>query len=110
MKIIPAESRRSCDEMFNSISAGPQTFHVVNYDSLPNAVADLRTGFVRGVVDIPPDFSRRYYQHDRPRIAFTEDNSDQFISSSLLERIQEVMADTIERRPTCSRASMARCS
>jgi len=89
------ESRR-VREMFNGISAGPQTFRVVDYDSLPRAVDDLRTGFVRGVVDIPPDFSRRYYQHDRPRIAFTEDNSDQFISSSFLERIQQ-MTDTLNQ-------------
>ena len=43
----------------------------------PRRVDDLRAGFVRGVVEVPIDFSRRYYQHDRPRIAFTEDNTDQ---------------------------------
>ena len=83
------ESRR-VEEMFNGIGAGAETFRIIHYDSLPRAIDDLRTGFVRGVVDIPHDFSRRYYQHDRPRVVFTEDNSDQFISSSLLERIQEM--------------------
>lgn len=83
------ESRR-VEEMFDGIAAGPETFRIVQYDSLPEAINDLRQGFVRGVVDIPPEFSRRYYQQDRPRIVFTEDNSDQFISSSLLERIQEM--------------------
>jgi ABC-2 type transport system permease protein len=87
------ESRR-VREMFNGISAGPQTFRVIDYNSMPRALDDLRSGFVRGVVEIPYDFSRRYYQHDRPRIAFTEDNSDQFISSSILERVQQ-MADTL---------------
>ena len=86
------ESRR-IDEMFNGIAAGAQTFRVIHYDSLPSAIDDLRTGFVRGVVEIPHDFSRRYYQHDRPRIVFTEDNSDQFISSSLLERAQEMTTE-----------------
>jgi ABC-2 type transport system permease protein len=86
------QSRR-IDEMFNGISAGPRTFRVVNYDSLPQAIQDLRTGFVRGVVDIPPNFSERYYHGDRPRVIFTEDNSDQFISSSLLERIQEMTTE-----------------
>lgn len=86
------ESRRVL-EMFDGISAGPQTFRVINYDSLPRALDDLRGGFVRGVVDIPHEFSRRYYQHDRPRIVFTEDNSDQVISSSILERVQQ-MADS----------------
>jgi len=83
------QSRR-VEEMFDGIEAGPKTFRVIRYDSLPRAMDDLRTGFVRGVIDIPHDFSRRYYQHDRPRVVFTEDNSDQFISSSLLERIQEM--------------------
>lgn len=83
------ESRRIA-EMFDGIQAGPQTFRVIQYDSLPRAIDDLRTGFVRGVVDVPPDFSRRYYQRDRPRVVFTEDNSDQFISSSLLERVQQM--------------------
>lgn len=83
------QSRR-VEEMFDGIEAGPKTFRVIRYDSLPRAMDDLKTGFVRGVIDIPHDFSRRYYQHDRPRVVFTEDNSDQFISSSLLERIQEM--------------------
>jgi len=83
------ESRRIA-EMFDGISAGPQTFRIIKYNSLSRATDDLRTGFVRGVVDIPHEFSRRYYQHDRPRVVFTEDNSDQFISSSILERVQQM--------------------
>jgi len=86
------ESRR-IQEMFNGISAGPETFRVIEYNSFPRAVDDLRTGFVRGVVDIPHDFSRRYYQNDRPRVVFAEDNSDQFISSSILERVQEMTTE-----------------
>lgn len=81
------ESRR-VQEMFDGISAGPQTLRVVNYDSLPNAIDDLKTGLVRGVVQIPRDFSRRYYQRDRPLISFSEDNTDQFVSASLLQEVQ----------------------
>ncbi len=82
---------RKIREMFNGVAAGPQTFRIVEYDSLPEATQDLRAGFVRGVVSIPHDFSRRYYQHDRPRIGFVEDNTDQFISNSLLERVQQMV-------------------
>jgi ABC-2 type transport system permease protein len=85
-----AESLR-VREMFDGISAGPQTFRVVNYDSPARAVDDLRAGFVRAVVEVPHDFSRRYYQGDRPRIAFTEDNTDQVLSSALLERVQQIV-------------------
>src|SRR5579863_7446242 len=83
------QSRR-IEEMFDGVSAWPHTFKVVEYNSFPRAVDDLHAGFVKAVVDIPHDFSRRYYQHDRPRLVFTEDNSDQFISNSLLERVQEM--------------------
>jgi len=93
---------RKIREMFNGIEAGPQTFRIMEYTSLPQAVDDLRVGFVRGVVDIPPDFSRRFYHNDRPRLLFTEDNSDQFVSSSLLERVQE-MTDTINAPAVTSR-------
>jgi len=86
------ESRR-IEEMFNGISVGAETFRTVEYNSLPGAINDLRSGFVRGVVQIPYDFSRRFYKRDRPRISFTEDNTDQFVSSSLLERIQQMVND-----------------
>ena len=62
-----------------------------NYNSLPDAIDDLKAGFVRGVISIPHDFSRRVYQRDRPQIALVEDNTDQFISSELLERIQQMV-------------------
>lgn len=84
------ESRR-LREMFNGISAGPKTFRVVEYNSLPDALGDLRAGFVRGVIQIPYDFTRRYYQHDRPEIAFTEDNTDQFSASSLQASLQQIV-------------------
>jgi ABC-type multidrug transport system permease subunit len=45
---------------------------------------------VKAVIDVPHDFSRRYYQHDRPRLVFTEDNTDQFISSSLMQSAQDM--------------------
>jgi ABC-2 type transport system permease protein len=82
---------RKVREMFDGITAGPRTFQVVQYDSVPQATHDLQTGLVRGLVVIPHDFSRRFYQKDRPRIAFTEDNTDQFISSALLERVQQMV-------------------
>src|SRR6202050_2792877 len=85
-----AESR-SVREMFAGIAMGPETFKVENYNSLLQALDDLKAGFVRGVISIPQGFSRRVYQGDRPRIGFAEDNTDQFISSSLLERVQQMV-------------------
>ena len=82
------------------IEAGPQTFHVVEYrfaarcDRLicgrDSCAAWWRFRMI---------FRGAFYQHDRPRIAFTEDNTDQFISSVDLERVQQ-MVDQLEQRRT----------
>jgi ABC-2 type transport system permease protein len=84
---------RKVREMFEGIATGPKTFKVVQYDSLAEATHDLQTGKVRGLIVLPHDFSRRFYQRDRPRIAFTEDNTDQFISSAIFERVQQMVQE-----------------
>lgn len=84
---------REIHEMINGIAAGPKTFRVINYDSQERALDDLRDGFTHAVIEIPDDFSRRYYQHDRPRLALVEDNTDQFVSSSIAERVQDMVND-----------------
>jgi ABC-type multidrug transport system permease subunit len=82
---------RKIEEMFNDIAAGPKTFRVIEYGSETHAVDDLRAGFVNAVIEVPIDFSRRYYQHDRPRIALVEDNTDQFVVSSIDESLQQMV-------------------
>ncbi len=80
-------------ERLNAIVEGPQTFRVSEYDHLPDAMTDLRAGFVKAVVDIPHDFSQRVLRDEKPRIAFIEDNTDNFTASGVLERIQQVQTD-----------------
>jgi ABC-2 type transport system permease protein len=82
---------RKIEEMFNDIAAGPKTFRVVDYDSQTRAVDDLRAGFLDAVVEVPVDFSRRFYDHDRPRIALVEDNTDQFVSSSVDQALEQMV-------------------
>lgn len=77
----------------NAIADGPQTFRVSEYRNLPDAMTDLRSGFVRAVVDIPPDFSERVLRGNRPRLAFIEDNTDSFTASGILERIQQIQVN-----------------
>ena len=69
------------------------TMKIEDYSSLSDAVLDLRTGFVRAVVYIPADFSRRVDQGNRPRIAFIEDNTDNFVTTELLSRMQSLVQD-----------------
>ena len=87
-----AESR-NVKQRFDAIVAGPQTMKVESYSSVSDAVIDLRAGFVRAVVYIPADFSRRVDQGNRPRIAFIEDNTDNFVTAEVLGRMQSLVQD-----------------
>jgi ABC-2 type transport system permease protein len=87
-----AEAREIIQRM-DAVSSGPQTFRTIKYNSLPDAVRDLRTGSVRGVVYIPPDYSERVQRRNRPRVAFIEDNTDNFMSGALLQRMQQLVTD-----------------
>ena len=75
---------RNVRQRFDAIEAGPQTLEIEDYRSMSDAIVDLRTGFVRAVVYIPPDYSRRVDQGNRPRIVFIEDNTDNFVTSEVL--------------------------
>ena len=80
-------------ERLNAIEEGPRTFRVSEYRHLPDAMTDLRAGFVKAVVDIPQDFSQRVLRNEKPRVAFIEDNTDNFTASGVLERMQEIQTD-----------------
>src|SRR5258708_13532130 len=84
---------RDIRERFEAIAAGPRTMKVEAYSSLTDAVVDLRTGFVRAVVYIPPDYSERVNQGNGPSIGFIEDNTDNFVTSELFTRVQSLVQD-----------------
>jgi len=79
-------------QRLNAIEDGPQTFHISEYNNLPDAMTDLRAGFVKAVLDIPQDFSERVLRNEKPRLAFIEDNTDNFTASGILERVQQIQA------------------
>jgi ABC-2 type transport system permease protein len=78
-------------ESLAGVATGPHTFHTVNYDSTLEAMEDLRAGVIGAIIEIPEDFSRRTYAHDRPRIGLVVDNSDQVVSNSLEAEMQSVV-------------------
>ena len=80
-------------EHLNAIADGPGTFRVSEYPNLSDAMTDLRAGFVKAVVDVPRDFSQRVFRDDNPRIAFIEDNTDNFTASGIAGRMQQVQQD-----------------
>ncbi len=70
-------------EAFESVRANMRTFEPVYYSDEKKAVQDIRDGKIQGAVIIPPQYSRRVYEKDQPRIALVVDNSDNFTSSTL---------------------------
>jgi len=77
-------------EAFDSIRANVRTFEPIYYNNDKQAMEDVRNGKLDGAVIIPPQYSRRVYEENHPRIALVVDNSDNFMSSTLEEKMSEL--------------------
>src|SRR5580693_4584086 len=71
------------EEMFQAVAANAKTFETVYYRDKAEALSDLRNGKINGVLEIPPQFSRKVLAGANPRIALAEDNTDQFSSAAV---------------------------
>jgi ABC-2 type transport system permease protein len=79
-------------EMFQAVAANAQTFDTVAYADQGEAMRDLRTGRINGVIHIPPEFSRNVLAGAQPRFAVIEDNTDQFSSSALSATLSQLVS------------------
>ena len=70
-------------EAFDAVRANIRTFVPIPYDNAKRAMEDVRNGKLQGAVIIPPQYSRRVYEENHPRIALVVDNSDNFMSSAV---------------------------
>ncbi len=70
-------------EMCQAVAANASTFDTIFYADKASALRDLRNGKINGVLNIPPNFSRKVLAGANPRIALVEDNTDQFSASAL---------------------------
>src|SRR5437868_9457596 len=77
-------------EAFDSVRANIRTFIPVYYDNDKQAMEDVRNGKILGAVIIPPQYSRRVYEENHPRIALVVDNSDNFMSSTLEQELADI--------------------
>jgi ABC-2 type transport system permease protein len=77
-------------EAFDSVRANIRTFVPVEYDSDQQAKEDVRNGKLQGAVIIPPQYSRRVYEENHPRIALVVDNSDNFMSSAIESELADL--------------------
>src|SRR3954452_18563455 len=77
-------------EAFDSVRANIRTFVPVYYDNDKQAMEDVRNGKIQGAVIIPPQYSRRVYEENHPRIALVVDNSDNFMNSTLESELSDL--------------------
>ncbi|HEV7219430.1 MAG: ABC transporter permease [Terriglobales bacterium] len=77
-------------EAFDSVRANMRTFLPVYYNNEKQAMEDVRNGKIQGAVIIPPQYSRRVYEQDQPKIALIVDNSDNFMSSTLEDELNSI--------------------
>jgi ABC-2 type transport system permease protein len=104
-------------EALAAVEANSRTFYPVDYDNDRHAMEDVRTGKLDGAIIIPPEYSRRVYEQNHPRIALIVDNTDNFMSSTLEDEfaslvnalnapdvvpsriVQQISLDTVELYP-----------
>src|SRR3982750_1197792 len=75
-----------------AVAGGSKTFDTVQYADQGQAVEDLRNGRINGVLTIPPEFSRRVLTKNDPHVALIEDNTDNFVSATLVGAAGSLLA------------------
>src|SRR5579885_1999161 len=77
-------------EAFDSVRSNMRTFEPVYYSNEKQAMEDVRNGKIQGAVIIPPQYSRRVYEQNAPKIALIVDNSDNFMSATLEDELTSI--------------------
>jgi ABC-2 type transport system permease protein len=93
-------------EMFQAVAANAQTFDTVAYADAAAALRDLREGKIQGVLNIPPQFSRKVLAGANPRVVLAEDNTDQF-SSAAMEGTMATLLPAYNQRAPAPRTGAA---
>lgn len=78
-------------EAFNAVAVNIATFTTVPYENEYAAREAVREGKLDAAVIIPPQFSRRVYAKDAPRLGLVVDNSDQFMSGTIESEMQSLV-------------------
>ncbi|HEY1985684.1 MAG TPA: ABC transporter permease [Terracidiphilus sp.] len=78
-------------EAFDAVAVNIATFTTIPYNDEYRAREDVRTGKVDAAVIIPPQFSRRVYSKDAPRLGLVIDNSDQIMSGAIVTEMQSLV-------------------
>ena len=78
-------------EALAAVQANANTFYTVPYHDDRQAMEDVRNGQLDGAIVIPPEYSRRVYEQNHPRIALIVDNTDNFMSSTLESQFADIV-------------------
>jgi ABC-2 type transport system permease protein len=89
-------------EMAQAVAANAQTFNSIYYNDQAVALRDLKEGKISGLLDIPPEFSRKRLAGTNPKIALVEDNTDQFAASALEGSLSQLLG-SYNQPPVSSR-------
>jgi ABC-2 type transport system permease protein len=77
-------------QAFDAVRSTAKTLDPVLYTSDKQAMEDVRNGKLDGAVVIPPQYSQHVYEKNHPRIALIVDNTDNFMTSTLEEKLSEL--------------------
>lgn len=91
-------------ELFQAVSVNARTFDTVPYTDQNQAVQDLRNGKINALLNIPPMFSRKLLAGANPKVALIEDNTDQFVSSTMEGSMSELLG-AFNQQPASPRLS-----
>jgi ABC-2 type transport system permease protein len=86
-------------EMFQAVASNARTFDTIPYADQGQALHDLREGKINGVLNIPPQFSRKVLAGENPRVALIEDNTDQFVAAALEGTLTQLLVSYSDKKP-----------
>jgi ABC-2 type transport system permease protein len=79
-------------EALRAVQSNARTFQPIVYPDEKVMVAAVRRGELNAGLVIPPQFSRNVYEHSRPRIGLVLDNTDNFMTSTLVDQMTQLVA------------------
>jgi ABC-2 type transport system permease protein len=79
-------------ESLRSVQSNSSTFDITVYTDEKQMVEDVRKGHLAAGLVIPPEFSRNFYEHARPKIGLVMDNTDNFLTATFEDTMSQLVA------------------
>ena len=96
-------------EALRAVQSNARTFQPIVYTDEQTMVAAVRRGDLNAGLVIPPQFSRDVYEQTRPRIGLVLDNTDNFMTSTFEDQMDDRLLRSTSRRFSrawCNRSSL----